>query len=125
MLQKYTKVNIRGCKVYERELYYDCWFTKENFAIEYRNSSIACKFIFVNTFMQNGGFYVSLSWQAEVWAGMKDNNISRAEIASELGFTPEYVSQVLNKKKTPVEAEQKFRNALISLISRRKEDEGK
>ena len=65
---------------------------------------------------------MSLSWQAEVWAGMKDNNISRAEIASELGFTPEYVSQVLNKKKTPVEAEQKFRNALISLISRRKED---
>ena len=56
---------------------------------------------------------------------MKDNNISRAEIASELGFTPEYVSQVLNKKKNPVEAEQKFRNALISLISRRKEGKSK
>lgn len=68
---------------------------------------------------------MSLSWQAEVWAGMKDNNISRAEMASELGFTPEYVSQVLNKKRVPAGAEEKFRNALTTLISKRKENGGK
>lgn len=63
---------------------------------------------------------MSLSWQAEVWAAMKDNCISRSELANSLGFTPEYVSNVLNKKRNPSDAEQRFRAALQIIIAKKR-----
>ena len=44
---------------------------------------------------------MNLSWQAEVFAMMKDNNISRSDLAEAAGVTPEYVSMVLNKRRNP------------------------
>ena len=64
---------------------------------------------------------MSLSWQAEIWAGMKDNDISRDAIAKEIGYTPEYVSNVLNKRRNPPNAEAKFRSALENLIAKSNE----
>ena len=62
---------------------------------------------------------MSLSWQAEVWAGMKDNDISRDALAKEIGITPEYVSNILNKRRNPRNAESKFRAALDELIAQK------
>lgn len=68
---------------------------------------------------------MSFSWQAEVWAAMKDNRISRAELADYLGFTPEYVSNVLNKKRNPSDAEQKFRAALQIIIEKKRSNKSR
>lgn len=62
---------------------------------------------------------MSLSWQAEVFGGMKDNGISRSEMASELSVTPEYVSSVLNKKRTPAHAETNFKLALRNIAAKK------
>ena len=56
---------------------------------------------------------MNLSWQAEIWAQMRDNGIRRASAA---GVTPEYVSMVLNQKRNPAGAETRFRAALQKLI---------
>ncbi len=65
---------------------------------------------------------MSISWQAEVWATMKDHAITRGELARVLGLTPEYVSAVLNKKRCPAKAEQRFRAALAGLILEKNQD---
>ena len=59
---------------------------------------------------------MNLSWQAEVWAQMRDNGIRRSDLASAAGVTPEYVSMVLNQKRRPTGAETRFRAALQKLI---------
>lgn len=59
---------------------------------------------------------MNLSWQAETWALMKDNGISRSDLAKAAGCTPEYVSMVLNQKRNPAGAETKFRTALQTLL---------
>ena len=64
---------------------------------------------------------MNLSWQAEVWALMKDNGISRSNLANAAGVTPEYVSMVLNKRRNPADAEVNFRAALQKLLNE-KED---
>ena len=60
---------------------------------------------------------MNLSWQAEVFAMMKDNNISRSDLAEAAGVTPEYVSMVLNKRRTPARAENTFRAAIQKLLT--------
>lgn len=65
---------------------------------------------------------MNLSWQAEIWALMKDNNISRNDLAIAAGFTPEYVSAILHKKRTPAGAEAKLRAAIQKLLAAKKED---
>lgn len=60
---------------------------------------------------------MNLSWQAEVFAMMKDNNISRSDLAEAAGVTPEYVSMVLNKRRTPAGAENTFRAAIQKLLT--------
>ena len=62
---------------------------------------------------------MSLSWQAEVWGGMKDNGVSRSEMASELSVTPEYVSSILNKKRAPARAETNFKLALRNIVAKK------
>lgn len=60
---------------------------------------------------------MNLSWQAEVFAMMKDNNISRSDLAEAAGVTPEYVSMVLNKRRNPACAENTFRAAIQKLLT--------
>lgn len=60
---------------------------------------------------------MNLSWQAEVFAIMKDNNISRSDLAEAAGVTPEYVSMVLNKRRKPAGAENTFRAAIQKLLT--------
>lgn len=64
---------------------------------------------------------VTLSWQAEVFALMKDHDISRTDLARAAGVTPEYVSMVLNKKRCPIGAEEAFRGAIQKLLTERGE----
>lgn len=59
---------------------------------------------------------MNLSWQAEVFAMMKDNNISRSDLAEAAGVTPEYVSMVLNKRRNPAGAENTFSAAIQKLL---------
>lgn len=59
---------------------------------------------------------MNISWQAEVFALMKDNNISRNDLAEAAGVTPEYVSMVLNKRRNPAGAESNFRAAIQKLL---------
>ncbi|UQK47315.1 helix-turn-helix transcriptional regulator [Faecalibacterium sp. I2-3-92] len=48
---------------------------------------------------------------------MKDNNISRSDLAEAAGVTPEYVSMVLNKRRNPAGAENTFRAAIQKLLT--------
>lgn len=52
---------------------------------------------------------------------MYDAHVSARQLADYMGLTPGYVSMVLNGKKTPKGAEQRFRAALQEM---RKEKEG-
>ena len=65
---------------------------------------------------------MNLSWQAEVFAMMKDNGISRSDLAEAAGVTQEYVSMVLNQKRNPAGAETKFRAALQALLNAKETD---
>lgn len=62
---------------------------------------------------------MNLSWQAEIWALMKDNGVSRSDLARAAGCTPEYVSMVLNQRRSPAGAENKFRAALQKLLDKK------
>lgn len=64
---------------------------------------------------------MNLSWQAEVWALMKDNGISRSDLAKAAGVTPGYTSMVLSRKRNPAGAETKFRAALQTLLDEKEE----
>ena len=59
---------------------------------------------------------MNISWQAEVFALMKDNSISRNDLAEAAGVTPEYISMVLNKRRNPAGAESNFRAAIQKLL---------
>lgn len=65
---------------------------------------------------------MNLSWQAEVWALMKDNGISRSDLANAAGITPEYVSMVLNKRREPAGAEHAFRTAIQKLLASKEDN---
>lgn len=60
-------------------------------------------------------------WTAELIGTMHTNRIKQNELAAHMGFTPEYVCKVLNGKRAPKKAEQKFRAALNELIARKEE----
>ena len=60
---------------------------------------------------------MNLSWQAEVFAMMKDNNISRSDLAEAAGVTPEYVSMVLNKRRNPAGAANTFSATIQKLLT--------
>ena len=62
---------------------------------------------------------MNLSWQAEIWALMKDNGVSRSDLARAAGCTPEYVSMVLNQRRNPAGAENKFRAARQKLLDKK------
>ena len=59
------------------------------------------------------------NWTGTIVGKMHINRISNDELATELGYTAEYVSMVLNGHRNPKNAEQKFRQALDELIQQK------
>lgn len=55
-------------------------------------------------------------WTAQVIAKLHMNRISKKQLAEQLGYTPEYVSMVLNGHRSPNGAETEFSKALDELI---------
>ena len=55
-------------------------------------------------------------WTGSLIGKMHNHKVSKSELAEKLGFTPEYVSMVLNGKKEPKGAEEKFNQALNEII---------
>lgn len=60
-------------------------------------------------------------WTGDIVKKMHLNNISRADVAAEIGCAPEYVSMVLNSRRRPVDAKERFTNAVNSIIERKKQ----
>lgn len=54
-------------------------------------------------------------WTGDVVGKMHLYGISQVQLANALGYTPEYVSAVLNGKRTPKDAENRFRTAVDHL----------
>lgn len=58
-------------------------------------------------------------WTGEVVAMMHVNRITGRRLSEELGYTEEYVSMVLNGKRNPPGAEQRFKDAVNSIICKK------
>lgn len=58
-------------------------------------------------------------WTADLIGKMHLFGVSRRQLADVLGYTPEYVTMVLNGKKSPKCAEEKFKKALYEIQSRK------
>ena len=56
-------------------------------------------------------------WTGDLIGKMHNSNVSKKELANKLNFTPEYVSMVLNGKKEPPNAEERFNAALNEIIA--------
>ena len=56
-------------------------------------------------------------WTADIIGQMHINKATGKALAEKLGYTPEYVSAVLNGKREPKNAEQIFRRGLDELIA--------
>lgn len=57
------------------------------------------------------------SWTGEAVSKMHLYGITNAELGNKLGVTKEYVSMVINGKKTPEGAESRFMTALDEIIA--------
>ena len=60
-------------------------------------------------------------WTGEFVGKMHLNNVSKKDLAKQLNCSAEYVSMVLNGKRNPKGAEQRFRQALAEMIQERSE----
>ena len=56
-------------------------------------------------------------WAGQLIGDMYDAHVSARQLADYMGLTPEYVSMVLNGKKTPKGAEERFRTALREMCA--------
>ena len=56
-------------------------------------------------------------WTADIIGQMHIHKVTGKALAEKLGYTPEYVSAVLNGKREPKNAEQIFRKGLDELIA--------
>lgn len=59
-------------------------------------------------------------WTAEVISKLHLNNITRKQLAEHLGLNSKYVLAVLNGKRSPKGAQEKFNNAVNEIIEKRK-----
>lgn len=59
-------------------------------------------------------------WTGQLVGKMHNHSVSNGELANELNCTAEYVSMVLNGKKTPANAKERFNRAFVAIIERRK-----
>ena len=55
-------------------------------------------------------------WTGTLIGNMHNNKVSKSELAKYMGLSVEYVSMVLNGKRTPDEAQERFEKALDELI---------
>lgn len=62
-------------------------------------------------------------WTGDIIGQMHLHRIQKRNLAEELSVTPEYVSMVLNGRRDPPDAEQKFREALARLVARKEREE--
>lgn len=67
-------------------------------------------------------FCMPAQWTADVIGKMHLNRITKRQLASCLGVTPEYVSMVLNGHREPLDAEQRFRDAVDYLVNQQTKD---
>ena len=63
-------------------------------------------------------------WTARVVGKMHLLNITKKQLATELGYTPEYVSMVLNGHRSPAGAEETFAAAVERLASKMNDTTG-
>lgn len=56
-------------------------------------------------------------WTADIVGKMHLNGITGKQLATEVGWNPKYLSQVLNSQDPPKGAEMKLRSALNRLVS--------
>lgn len=61
-------------------------------------------------------------WTGDVVRDLHLNDIAINELAGAMGISREWVSQVLNGKKTPAGAEERFRKRVAEIIRERAED---
>ena len=71
--------------------------------------------------IRRGEFCLIAQWTAEVIAKMHMESISQSELAKKMGYSCQWVSMVLNGKRSPEGAEIKFRAALDELIQEKEE----
>ena len=57
-------------------------------------------------------------WTADIVGKMHLHGITAIELSNQLGYNPKYVSAVLNGRREPKGAEERFREALDELISK-------
>lgn len=60
-------------------------------------------------------------WIGEVVGELHVNGIEHREVAKEMGVTAEYVSMTLNGKRTAKGMEERFKEAIRAILSRRQE----
>ncbi|MEG2857262.1 MAG: helix-turn-helix transcriptional regulator [Clostridia bacterium] len=58
-------------------------------------------------------------WTGDLVGKMHNNGIEKRELAFKLKCSPEYVSKILNGKRSPSNAEQRFNSALTEIIEER------
>lgn len=59
-------------------------------------------------------------WTGEIVAKLHTHKISQNELADELGLTAQYVSMVLNGKKSPKGMHERMTTAIATIVERRK-----
>jgi predicted transcriptional regulator len=62
------------------------------------------------------------NWTAKLIAKLHMNRISKKRLAAQLGYTPEYVSMVLNGHRNPNGAKKEFSKALDELIQEKQKE---
>ena len=60
-------------------------------------------------------------WTGDLVGKMHNSRVSSLELAEKLGYSKDYVSMVLNGKKTPQGAQQRFEAAVNQIIEERRE----
>lgn len=73
-------------------------------------------------FWKEVNFVVPAQWTGELIGEMHLKKISKKQLAERLGVTPEYVSMVLNGHREPDGVEERFRDAVESLIQEQTQD---
>ncbi|UZT82929.1 helix-turn-helix domain-containing protein [Caproicibacterium sp. BJN0003] len=64
------------------------------------------------------------NWTGKIIGKMHVCRVSKKQLAAQLGYTPEYVSMVLNGHRTPNGAETEFAKALDELIRQKSKENG-
>ena len=63
---------------------------------------------------------MSKEWTGRIVGLLHTHRITQAELASEMGLTAQYVSMVLNRKKSPKGIEERMEAAIHTIKARRK-----